>query len=223
MISHRYRCVFIHIPKTAGTSIEYKLGHFDTFARGVQDHRTIRNIQPLTIPDIFEIVRSRDIDALRRCLRDWKKGDLLSRRDYKRYFKFSIVRNPWARVFSWYKNVMRDNLHREALGISDDCSLNEFVHAHADQWALKPQLHWIKDRSGKIALDYIGRFENIQEDFSFVCERLRIKDGTLPKMLASNDQRYTAYYDKESRALIAKRYATEIEIFGFYYGEYPCT
>lgn len=55
MISHKYKCVFIHIPKCAGTSIESALGHLDNHVgRGGQDHRTIRMIEkPLFTPRIF--------------------------------------------------------------------------------------------------------------------------------------------------------------------------
>ena len=55
MISHEHKCIFIHIPKCAGTSIESALGHLDGHAgRGGQDHRSIRTIeQPLITPKIF--------------------------------------------------------------------------------------------------------------------------------------------------------------------------
>jgi hypothetical protein len=174
------------------------------------------------VRDIIEFVRNRNINALRKFWRDRQVGGILSPREYRQYFKFTFVRNPWARVFSWYQNVMRDRLHRNTLGIPDACSLSEFVHLNAEQWALRPQLHWIKDRSGKIALDFIGRYESLEDDFKIVCQRLGIVDSKLPKMLTSEDQEYTAYYDQDSRELIARRYAPEIEIFGFYYGEYPC-
>lgn len=45
MINHKYKCIFIHIPKCAGTSIESALGHYED-KRGSQDHRTITDIQP---------------------------------------------------------------------------------------------------------------------------------------------------------------------------------
>ena len=31
MVSHKHKCIFIHIPKCAGTSIEEALGHFDGY------------------------------------------------------------------------------------------------------------------------------------------------------------------------------------------------
>ena len=55
MISHEYKCIFIHIPKCAGTSIESAFGHLDGHAgRHGQDHRPIRMIEkPLLSRHVF--------------------------------------------------------------------------------------------------------------------------------------------------------------------------
>ncbi len=46
MVSHEYKCIFIHIPKCAGTSIENALGHFEGhLGRDRQDHRAIRMLE----------------------------------------------------------------------------------------------------------------------------------------------------------------------------------
>lgn len=50
MISHKHKCIFIHIPKCAGTSIEKTLGHFEDYSgRNKQDHRCIRMIEPINV------------------------------------------------------------------------------------------------------------------------------------------------------------------------------
>lgn len=53
MISKEKKFIFIHNFKTGGTSIEKKLGHFDTLQRDVQDHRTIKDIELLTNRSFF--------------------------------------------------------------------------------------------------------------------------------------------------------------------------
>jgi len=59
MISHKHKCIFIHIPKCAGTSVEYALGHYDRpkEQRKNQDHRFITDIQ--TGVKLKDIIRSR--------------------------------------------------------------------------------------------------------------------------------------------------------------------
>ena len=117
MISTRHRCIFVHIPKTAGTSVEAALGWFTEYTRGAQDHRSIRKLREAITPDEF-------------CT----------------YFKFTFVRNPWDRVVSWYKNALEDPVHRQKYGISETCSFREFLTAHEANWGLKSQLRWIQEQ-----------------------------------------------------------------------------
>ena len=66
MISHKYKCIFIHLPKCAGTSIESALGHFENLRPGVQDHRSIRMIEkPFITPRAFSS-QENIIEVLRR-------------------------------------------------------------------------------------------------------------------------------------------------------------
>jgi hypothetical protein len=225
MISHEYKCIFIHIPKTAGTSIEHRLGHFQKLERGVQDHRTIREIEPLSTFEFMRMFLTQPLMPSRKTfVKQHIKNKLFRNRSvspqqYNSYFKFTFVRNPWGRVFSWYKNVIRDDFHRKTKGVSDTCSFEEFISNHMNQWALRPQLFWIVENNGKIPLDFIGRFERLEIDFSHVCDILGIRDKTLPKMLVGDGQHYTKFYDDEMKEIVANKYAEEIDLFKFRFGE----
>lgn len=224
VISHEHSCIFIHIPKTAGTSIEKKLGHFDELTRGVQDHRPISVLQPFAVSHLVRpLVRGRPVDAAR-----WLRGDLqtalrggkeLSRAQYESYFKFTFVRNPWARVYSWYRNVVRDETHRRNFGIAADCPFDIYVRDHLTQWAIRPQLQWLTDRADRVVMDFIGRFERLEEDFERVCDVLNLGDASLPRLVAGGGDEYQSQYDERSRAIVASRYREEIERFGFEFGE----
>ncbi|GAH17516.1 unnamed protein product, partial [marine sediment metagenome] len=117
--------------------------------------------------------------------------------------------------FSWYMGVIRDERHRLSLGVHKNCTFQEFIHDYADQKALKPQLNWITDIRRRIPLNFIGRFDRLEEDFYYVCDILKIKNKTLPKLLISNNPSYINYYADETREIIASRYAKEIAYFGF--------
>ena len=222
MFSHKYKSIFVHIPKAAGTSIEKKLEHFEEPTRGVQDHRTIREVEPLGLDYFTNLYREDNLFLLMRRMKNGllKEEKTPTIEQYNTYFKFTFVRNPWSRAVSWYKNVIRDDIHRHSHNIKKDCTFEEFFKVHLDNtWALRSQLFWLRNYCGNLPLDFIGRFERLDEDFAKVCERLEIPDGNLPKLIMSESKPYTDYYNNELVDIIAKKYKDEISYFGFQYGE----
>ena len=70
-----------------------------------------------------------------------------------------------------------------------------------------------------MAVDFLGRFENFENDFSYVCNYLNIPDLKLPHINKRNRNRYTEYYDDETREIVEEKYARDIEYFGYKFGE----
>lgn len=220
MISHDYCCIFIHIPKTAGTSIEKKLGLHADIRPGGQDHRSIREIEPMPAYGIWGARNLVDLRFVGYRVRSKLKGrDMVTPDQFQSYYKFTFIRNPWSRVYSWYKNVMRFEPHRKRLGVPDDCSFKDFLSFDFDQGALRPQTYWIRDSKGRNRMDFIGRFENLSEDFAHVCDVLQIGDPSLPKLIVGDGSHYTDYYDEKSREIVRQKYQEEIELFNFKYGQ----
>ena len=222
MISHKYRCIYIHIPKTAGTSVELKLGlHGEVRKRGSQDHRTIRNLHDAIWPP--SIGRYAPIAWLRyinQRYQGYAKGfQFLSKQQWDSYFKFAFVRNPWDRVYSWYRNVMRDEVHQKMLQVSKDCDFRQFVANHLEIWALRPQWSWIVDENDAMVVDYVGKFEALEADFEFVCRQIGMTDVALPKALHYGASMYKDAYDDASKTLVAKKYAKEIDYFEYSFGD----
>ncbi len=216
MISHDEKYVFVHIPKTAGTSIEKLLGHFEELERGMQDHRTVREMLSVTPAELISVTRSEGpVQAARELRGVLRYPERMSRKAFASYFSFAIVRNPFARVVSWYKNIMRDEIHQQNRNVPADISFPDFLIHHGWHTELRPQMAWIKDRNGRVAVDYVGRFEALGEAMQTIAGRLGKPESDLPHLLDGGSDSHTRYYDDASRALVAKRYAEEIELFGY--------
>ncbi len=227
MISHKHSCIFIHVPKSAGTSIETALGHLDKhMGRGGQDHRSIRMLErPFitarafsSLDNIHSVLRRLKHQYYNRVANPRNKI-VVSREQYESYYKFTFVRNPWARVFSWYNAVMRDEITKRQFGIVGQPSLKEALGQCLGRRHLRPQLYWIKDFSGSIPLDFIGRFENLAEDYQEVCRRLSIDNTILPHKVKGAKQDYREHYDENSKNIVMDFYRDEIEMFGYTFEE----
>ena len=234
MISHYYKCIFIHIPKTAGTSIRDFLGNKelidpeDHFSNFLQLGDKKFNPPP---------PHPRAVDFL-----DY---ELVTKDIFYSYFKFAFVRNPWDRIVSEYKYRRHSNKY----------SFKTFLFHHFPEpsWSddychVLPQYDFLYDKEGNLLVDFVGRYENIKHDFKKVCEKVGISNTDLPiknkslslsrdycgpieylknirdilsiKVKKNNYSNYTEYYDSESKEFVGELYKKDIEIFKYNFEGY---
>lgn len=137
----------------------------------------------------------------------------VSPRQYRDYFKFTIVRDPWSRALSLYRNVMKDETHRQKHGVCKDATFRDFLSKNIGKGMLRSQLDWIVDWRGNIPLDFIGRFDNLHEDFPKLAARLGRASLSFDPAVHKPD--LTRWFDDELDHLIRKTYHKEIELFRF--------
>lgn len=213
MISHEHKFIFVHVPKCGGTSIEQAFGRFDPNGkRSQQDHRTVRNMSPGFHPGVL-LTPNNLFEYSRRFRKHQRPRP--TREQFDTYFKFAIVRDPWSRAYSWYRNYLRDPLHRKSDRPVPE--FEQFLRTQIGQGALRTQLHWLRGYDGGVSLDHIGRFEHLQQEFDHVCGRLGLEAFSLPHLLSGGGADHRAHYDRQSIDLVYRHYRREIRLFGFSY------
>ena len=234
MISHTHKFIFVHIFKAGGTSVENSL--YDFFGSDkVYGKKLVDNIH--RCPD----ERVCDLSELG-CEIKWLTGwthtsHIISRvfRDFlkakghvdiwKNYFKFAFVRNPWDLLVSLYFHYVRINcMHLtfeeflgQTLAIKDPFSRGD--NKYDLHYNSLTNMDWVADENGNQLVDFIGRFENLQEDFNTICDKIGIPRQELPHKNKTNHKHYTEYYDDETRDLVEEKYAKDLEYFGYKFGE----
>lgn len=225
MICRDFNCLFVHIPKTAGQSIEqFFMDRLqldwdeDREALLLQgNHDTHCGTEKLAHLSASEYVACGH----------------LGQEHFSSLFKFSFVRNPWSRILSEYRYrnyfqyfSFRDFVLNKLPGPGWD---DRYRH-------VMPQYDMLYDHEGNLLVDFVGRFENLQEDFDRVCTHLGITDSALPHrnksdkksrelkrklknwlyMNGENRHRDRAdFYDDDTRAAVAEYYRMDIETFSY--------
>jgi Sulfotransferase family len=230
VISARHRCVFVHVPKTAGMSVEHVFVQLSGLTWETRAPLLLHgNDDPrLGPPRLAHLTAGEYVSC-----------GHLSAEEFASYFKFAFVRNPWDRMVSEYKY--------RGFPVKIDFKTYLFRRLPAPGWTdtyrhIIPQLDFVADESGRLLVDFVGRFENLQADFDQVCVRLGLAPTPLPRVNRSleDDQplsfrelrkrlrraihtrerehtfsHYTEYYDAESREFVGDMFRKDIEAFSY--------
>lgn len=202
MISFQKRFLFVHIPKTAGNSIQSVLRDYSedelVALRGEQDgveRFGLRNPK-------YKIKKHSTLAEYR---------ETLGNEQFRSLYKFTCARNPWDRMVSYYFTPTQKT---EAWDPKKFRKVISKAVSVADYLRLGPG-----EKDPFANVDGIMRFENLPDDFRIVCAALDISPTILPQYNRSNRDHYSKYYDDELRELVRERFAAEIERFGYRFDE----
>ena len=152
---------------------------------------------------------------------------LFTQEEYRSYFKFTIVRNPWDRLVSAFHylkgggngeaDARWSNEHRAAF---DDFGtfVREWLPGKkldSIYWHFMPQTHFTSTEAGIGELDFVGRFETLERDYDTIAERLGV-ETRLPRLNASKrGSDYRSYYTDDTASIASEAYKDDIEAFGY--------
>ncbi|HVF37606.1 MAG TPA: sulfotransferase family 2 domain-containing protein [Sphingomicrobium sp.] len=209
LVSRKRNFVFVHVQKTAGTSLQRVLREQSPDARlwhGRHGHASAA---------IADIGRSK----------------------WDRFFTFGFVRNPWDRLVSHYSMIrekidaltpaqrqqarpFETQLWNYVLHFSDDFDsfLTNCTGLIYDRDCYKSflfnQLDYLSDQQGELAVDFVGRFESFAADANEALRRIGI-EAEVPSLNRSDHSHYRDYYTPRTRDLVAARFRRDIAAFGY--------
>ncbi len=147
--------------------------------------------------------------------------------EFNRYFKFTVVRNPFDRLVSAYlfmkKGGMNDKDKRWAeRNLAPYADFDAFVKGWVNRdniWKglhFRPQYSFICLNKYQPGPDFIGYYENLAADFEFICRKLELKSTLIEaNRNLSRKKTYTDYYTDETRAIAADAYTDDLRLLGY--------
>jgi Sulfotransferase family len=202
MISLQKRFLFVHIPKTAGNSIQSVL-------RDYSEDQLVALRKEQDGVERFGLRNPKYKVKKHSTLSEYY--DALGDEQFRNLYKFACVRNPWDRMVSYYftptqnpETLNRKNFREiifKAVSVADYLRLDK---GEQDPFA---------------NVDWIMRFENLADEFRAVCNTIGIPPPALPRYNRSSRDHYSKYYDDELRELVRARFAAEIERFNYRFEE----
>lgn len=202
MLSTSHQFLFIHIPKTAGNTIQDAL-------REYSDDKIISLAKHQDGVERFEVRSSRYNTIKHSTLKEYENE--YGREMMNSLFKFTCVRNPWDRCMSHYFSPHRGRVEwhkKDFLNfvVSEVKPISHFL----SRWQLlDPVSIAIKN------IDFIIRHEKIEVDFDFVCKKLGIPKIDLPQRNKSLQSDYRKFYDSESIRHVQDIFFDEINYFSY--------
>jgi len=174
--------LFIHVPRTAGTSMEKVL------APRTGGHETIRDYS--LPPDVF---------------------------------KFAFVRHPLDRFVSAF--FARDEVAGFEISVA---GMNRYIEYISCKYPGElpyfgvyvehfiPMHHFLLDFKDGIGVNFLGRYEKLDEHWDYLCNALRIKTLPLPHYRKFDHPHFVeCYQTPKNRAYVEELYARDMELFGY--------
>ena len=208
LLSHNKKFYFIHVPKSAGMSVRQALLPFC-----IQSKRFWKAYDPIAHRVLGTLLgKKRDhIPYTKHVTADAK----LRACPYLRgYFGFSFVRNPWDREVSLYHYILKSKGHHKKRIVQNFSGFDEYIRWRYGKGNERTQTRWTHDAQGKQLVNFIGRYENLTEDFKYICDKTGII-ATLGRENVSQHEDYRSYYSDETAAMVAILYKKDCEMFGY--------
>lgn len=212
ILSRGRRYIFVHAPKTGGTSLALALE-----ARAMAD-----DIMLGDTPKARK--RRRRMAGVEASGRLWKHSmltdiyGLATQAEMEDFFVFTLVRNPWDRVVSYYQWLRGQSFDHPAVALAKSRDFAGFLRAPHTQASLRasPYPRYVTDAGGVERADLYIRLEHLNEDLAPLEAHLGFALGPLPHVNRSNrGHNWRAYYGDAEAKIVSELCESDIDRFGY--------
>lgn len=215
-INHDLKAIFIHVHKTGGTYISYMLHKYYGF-KNYYLHRPDHDRFCLNKKKTTKYINYEN--RIHGVLMYYKTSPYINKKmnmtpqKWNSYYKFCFVRNPYDKIVSAWFHVNRFQIpFSNFLNLKDICNDVEYIHM------FMPQVRNIINEKGKMDINYIGRFETLEEDFQKILNQIGIKNiiHDDKKIMNKRDHDYFfKYYDQETLNKVNKLLEEDFKSFDY--------
>ncbi len=199
--SAKGKVLFVHVSRTAGTSISnFLYQHFSDTEQLIGQHDPIAALLPISTVDLNSI------------------------------YSFTVVRNPWDRLASWFNLINKlpqingepvsSELHQTETfqfefesfvetWLKESWIVDSVEHSRASQFS------HVCNGDGDILVDKVCRYESIDRDFLEVTKHIGINDTLTHRVNASSPLDYRQYYNRNSKDMVSTFCKDDISHFNY--------
>lgn len=206
VLSNKNKYIFIHAPKVAGQSVSVALlkGTYPWMPvpHYLQKIKSAIGYRTPFFPNMFTAhIRAEDLKAA-------------IPEKFEEYYKFGFVRNPWDWQVSLYSYTVKNPRHYQHKLIAGMKDFDEYL-----EWRLNEDLflqkQWFFDKEGNFLMDFVGKMENLNQDFAHICQNINIQ-AELPHINQSRkDNKIHKFYTQKTIDLVYEAFKEDVVAFNY--------
>ena len=201
-INHDLKAIFIHVHKTGGTYLSYMLHKYYGFKNYYlrrPDHDSFCLNKKKTTKYINYENRIHGVLIYYKTSPQLNKKMGMNLEKWNSYYKFCFIRNPYDKIISAWNHINRYKIpFNNYLNLRNICNDVEYMHMFL------PQVRNIINQKGNIDINFIGKFENLEEDFHTILRNIGIKNIIHDVNKQMNKREHLDFYEYYNQEILDK-------------------
>jgi len=216
MISHKYKCIFIHIPKCAGSSIEKAFDCLPPDFLQPPNYDNLSGWCPKNKLYLQHATPQQLIDL-----------NYISKEHWDSYYKFVVYRNSYARALSDYQYILKmamvegsfknyitkKGAFEKVLQILDPHYCGDHLTSQKDYFFLDGK---------EVQYNAVINFDRLNEGLKKVAAELYLGEDFFSEKINASKKifnHYSQFYNSRRKKMLYKLYKEDIVFFDFNYIE----